>query len=233
METADRIAVSYCRLMGAGRCVVECLASPWRPHRKEPCMPAPSPVVTCSGLSFAWPDGTAVFTDLSLVISPGRTGLDRRERVGQVDAAAADRRRAGARRRVGHRRGRTGLSAAEPGARRAGDPRRGGARRRGHPGGRGGDRGRGRQRGELCPGRRGLGRRGAGPGHAGPARPGAGAAGPADRRAVRRGGACCCAWRRVPAAPRRAAARRADQQPRPGRAAAAVRGGRVPGRARW
>src|SRR5215472_13468588 len=38
-------------------------------------MPAPSPVVTCSGLSFAWPDGTAVFTDLSLVISPGRTGL--------------------------------------------------------------------------------------------------------------------------------------------------------------
>jgi ATPase subunit of ABC transporter with duplicated ATPase domains len=35
----------------------------------------PSPVVTCSGLSFAWPDGTAVFTDLSLVIGPGRTGL--------------------------------------------------------------------------------------------------------------------------------------------------------------
>ena len=38
-------------------------------------MPAPSPVVTCSGLSFAWPDGTDVFTGLSLVISPGRTGL--------------------------------------------------------------------------------------------------------------------------------------------------------------
>jgi ATPase subunit of ABC transporter with duplicated ATPase domains len=38
-------------------------------------MPAPSPVVTCSGLSFAWPDGTAVFTGLSLVIGPGRTGL--------------------------------------------------------------------------------------------------------------------------------------------------------------
>jgi ATPase subunit of ABC transporter with duplicated ATPase domains len=38
-------------------------------------MPAPSPVVTCSGLRFAWPDGTAVFTDLSLAISPGRTGL--------------------------------------------------------------------------------------------------------------------------------------------------------------
>src|SRR5690349_23136567 len=38
-------------------------------------MPAPSPAVTCSGLSFAWPDGTAVFDDLSLVISPGRTGL--------------------------------------------------------------------------------------------------------------------------------------------------------------
>jgi ABC-2 type transport system ATP-binding protein len=38
-------------------------------------MPAPSPVITCSGLSFAWPDGTDVFTGLSLVISPGRTGL--------------------------------------------------------------------------------------------------------------------------------------------------------------
>ena len=38
-------------------------------------MPSPSPVVTCSGLSFAWPDGTDVFTGLSLVISPGRTGL--------------------------------------------------------------------------------------------------------------------------------------------------------------
>jgi len=38
-------------------------------------MPALSPVVTCSGLSFAWPDGTAVFTGLSLVIGPGRTGL--------------------------------------------------------------------------------------------------------------------------------------------------------------
>ena len=38
-------------------------------------MPAPSPVVTCSGLRFAWPDGTAVFTGLSLAISPGRTGL--------------------------------------------------------------------------------------------------------------------------------------------------------------
>src|SRR5215467_9947119 len=38
-------------------------------------MPAPAPAVTCSGLSFAWPDGTAVFTDFSLAIGPGRTGL--------------------------------------------------------------------------------------------------------------------------------------------------------------
>src|SRR5689334_22707891 len=37
-------------------------------------MPAP-PVVTCSGLTFAWPDGTAVFEDFSMVVSPGRTGL--------------------------------------------------------------------------------------------------------------------------------------------------------------
>jgi ATPase subunit of ABC transporter with duplicated ATPase domains len=38
-------------------------------------MPTPSPAVICSGLTFAWPDGTAVFTDLSLTIGPGRTGL--------------------------------------------------------------------------------------------------------------------------------------------------------------
>ncbi len=38
-------------------------------------MATPAPAVVCSGLSFAWPDGTAVFTDLSLVIGPGRTGL--------------------------------------------------------------------------------------------------------------------------------------------------------------
>ena len=38
-------------------------------------MPTPSPAVVCSGLTFAWPDGTAVFTDFSLAIGPGRTGL--------------------------------------------------------------------------------------------------------------------------------------------------------------
>src|SRR5260370_42109282 len=38
-------------------------------------MPTPQPAVIFSGLSFAWPDGTAVFSDLSLVIGPGRTGL--------------------------------------------------------------------------------------------------------------------------------------------------------------
>src|SRR5262249_33342099 len=48
---------------------------PWRPHCKEPCMSAPAPAVTCSGLTFAWPDGTAVFDNFSLVIGPGRTGL--------------------------------------------------------------------------------------------------------------------------------------------------------------
>ena len=37
-------------------------------------MPAP-PAVTCSGLTFAWSDGTAVFEDFSMVASPGRTGL--------------------------------------------------------------------------------------------------------------------------------------------------------------
>ena len=38
-------------------------------------MPTPQSAVICSGLTFAWPDGTPVFTDLSLVIGPGRTGL--------------------------------------------------------------------------------------------------------------------------------------------------------------
>jgi ATPase subunit of ABC transporter with duplicated ATPase domains len=38
-------------------------------------MPTPTPVVVCSGLSFAWPDATEVFSGLSLAIGPGRTGL--------------------------------------------------------------------------------------------------------------------------------------------------------------
>jgi len=38
-------------------------------------MSAPAPAVTCSGLTFAWPDGIAVFDNFSLVIGPGRTGL--------------------------------------------------------------------------------------------------------------------------------------------------------------
>jgi len=38
-------------------------------------MRAPTPAVTCSGLTFAWPDGTAVFDDFSMAVSPGRTGL--------------------------------------------------------------------------------------------------------------------------------------------------------------
>jgi ATPase subunit of ABC transporter with duplicated ATPase domains len=38
-------------------------------------MPMPPPAVVCSGLTFAWPDGTAVFTDFSLAVGPGRTGL--------------------------------------------------------------------------------------------------------------------------------------------------------------
>ena len=38
-------------------------------------MSSPSPVITCSGLDFAWPDGTPVLTGVSLAIGPGRTGL--------------------------------------------------------------------------------------------------------------------------------------------------------------
>src|SRR5215470_17893728 len=49
------------------------------PFRRPPAtgapMSSPSPVITCSGLDFAWPDGTPVFTGVSLAIGPGRTGL--------------------------------------------------------------------------------------------------------------------------------------------------------------
>ena len=38
-------------------------------------MSSPSPVIICSGLDFAWPDGTPVLTGVSLAIGPGRTGL--------------------------------------------------------------------------------------------------------------------------------------------------------------
>src|SRR5215469_17298334 len=38
-------------------------------------MPSPTPTIICSGLTFAWPGGTPLFTDLSLVIGRGRTGL--------------------------------------------------------------------------------------------------------------------------------------------------------------
>ncbi|MFE3118530.1 ABC-F family ATP-binding cassette domain-containing protein [Streptomyces niveus] len=36
---------------------------------------SPHPQLTCSALSFAWPDGSAVFEDFQLAVGPGRTGL--------------------------------------------------------------------------------------------------------------------------------------------------------------
>ncbi|MFF0288908.1 ABC-F family ATP-binding cassette domain-containing protein [Streptomyces sp. NPDC005262] len=38
-------------------------------------MSAPMTHITCSSLSFAWPDGSAVFDDFQLAVGPGRTGL--------------------------------------------------------------------------------------------------------------------------------------------------------------
>src|SRR6478752_2631504 len=38
-------------------------------------MPAHTSVITASGLTFAWPDGTTVLSDLDLLVSPGRSGL--------------------------------------------------------------------------------------------------------------------------------------------------------------
>lgn len=31
--------------------------------------------LSCTSLSFAWPDGTTVFDDLQIAFGPGRTGL--------------------------------------------------------------------------------------------------------------------------------------------------------------
>jgi ATPase subunit of ABC transporter with duplicated ATPase domains len=148
-------------------------------------MPAPSPVVTCSGLSFAWPDGTAVFTGLSLVIGPGRTGLIGvngsgkstllRLIAGELAPAAGSVSVAGELgylpqnlalgapgTRVEEALGIAGVRAAVA-AIEAGDASEENFARVGSDWD-----------------------AGAGPGHAGPARPGTGAAGPADRRAVRR-----------------------------------------------
>ncbi|MFE4494071.1 ABC-F family ATP-binding cassette domain-containing protein [Streptomyces niveus] len=36
---------------------------------------SPHPQLTCSALSFAWPDGSVVFEDFQLAVGPGRTGL--------------------------------------------------------------------------------------------------------------------------------------------------------------
>jgi ATPase subunit of ABC transporter with duplicated ATPase domains len=38
-------------------------------------MPASTSVITASGLTFAWADGTTVLSDLDLLVSPGRSGL--------------------------------------------------------------------------------------------------------------------------------------------------------------
>ncbi|MFE5239780.1 MULTISPECIES: ATP-binding cassette domain-containing protein [unclassified Streptomyces] len=38
-------------------------------------MPASAPQITCSSLSFAWPDGSEVFDSFQLSVGPGRTGL--------------------------------------------------------------------------------------------------------------------------------------------------------------
>ncbi|CAI9418727.1 ABC-F family ATP-binding cassette domain-containing protein [Nocardioides sp. T2.26MG-1] len=38
-------------------------------------MPAPTPVISASGLGFTWPDGTPVLDGLDLLVGPGRSGL--------------------------------------------------------------------------------------------------------------------------------------------------------------
>ncbi len=38
-------------------------------------MPSSTSVITASGLTYAWPDGTTVLSDLDLLVSPGRSGL--------------------------------------------------------------------------------------------------------------------------------------------------------------
>jgi hypothetical protein len=43
----------------------------------------PDPSIVCSDLSFAWPDDTVVFTDLSATFVTGRPGDRRTERAGR------------------------------------------------------------------------------------------------------------------------------------------------------
>ncbi len=170
--------------------------------------------LTCTGLSFAWPDGSAVLDGLDLAVSPGRTASPAAT-AREVDAAAPARRRT---RPVGRQRPRGREIGYLPCRTPPSTPRvaRGrGPRRRGRPGRPARHRAGRRTRGALRRGRRRLGRGGAGTRRARPTRPRPPGTRPDGRRDVGRR-VRAAAPRRTPAGPARdPAAGRADEQPRP------------------
>ena len=181
--------------------------------------------------SFAWPDGTPVFDGLDLLVGPGPHRPGRPQRLRQVDPAAAaspgscarPRARSASRGEVGYLPQDLTLDTALRVDERARHRRR--SRRACTPSRRGDA-----TRTHFARDRRRLGRRGARPRRAGPAR--ARPTSVLDRRLGELSGGevdPARAGRAAAAPPRRPAAGRADQQPRPGRARAAVRRGRRPG----
>ena len=170
-------------------------------------------VLTFSAVGLTWPDGTVAFDGLDLLVSSraGRPG--RRQRLRQVHAAPARRRRAEADPRLGVGGRRGGLPAAGPHPRPVAPRRR---RARDRYGAAGAARARRRLRRPARPrgGRRPVGRRGACRRRARAARPARLGPRPAPRRAVRRRGGPARAGPAAAAPARRPAARRADQQPR-------------------
>ena len=179
--------------------------------------------IVCSNLSFSWPDDTPVFPDLSFTVGAGRTGLVAPNGAGKstlLRLIAGELRPSGGSVTVDGVLGYLpqtlplvgDLTVAEVlgVAERDRGPARHRVRRR--------------QRGALRHDRRRLGHRGAHPRPAGPARPGRAVARPAAATpsAAARSVSLGLAAQLLQAA-RRAAARRADQQPRPGGPAQALR----------
>lgn len=188
-------------------------------------MPAPTTHITCSSLSFAWPDGRDVFEDFQLAVGPGRTGLIGLNGCGKSTLLRLIMRRTHAYGRPHHHGRRHRLPPAEPrpGHRPAG--RRGAGHRREtdraerHRVGR-------CPRGALRRGRRRLGRGGTRPRHARPAGPRRYRARPDHRRDVGRRVRAAAAGRAAAGTSVGPAAGRADEQSRPARPRTAVRRGR-------
>ena len=198
-------------------------------------MPAPTSVITASGLGFAWPDGTPALDGLDLLVGPGRSGLVGANGAGKstllrliAGELAPDRGHVAVAGEVGYLPQDLTLDVDQPvdglprhrqrSAARSAPSRPATSTRR-----------------DFDTDRRRLGRRGPGRRRARPARAARRRARPAARRALRRRGHPARPGPAAAAPTRRAAARRADQQPRRRRAAPALRRGRGldPRRCSW